>query len=95
MTRTQILADGTISPIGKLIIMALYERPDRVWNAKELATILGIGGFLIAEMAPPLRARGFLDRAYKERHLPLAELRLSDSARAAYAPSAMASRVVQ
>lgn len=95
MTRAQILSDSTIAPIGKLIIMALYERTDRVWNAKELAIVLGIGGFLLAEMASPLRARGFLDKEYSGRHLPLADLRLSDTARAAYAPLSREARTVQ
>ncbi len=87
MTRDQVLADGSIPPLGKLIIQALCEREHRVWDAKELAHILGAGSHMVAEIAAPLRARGFLDRAHAGQHLPLARLRMTDTARADYAPS--------
>lgn len=86
MSREDIEADGTISPIGKLIVEWLSRKAERIHGATEVGIALGLHGSIVAEEAHGLRRKGLLDRMLASRPLQLAELHLPQHVRALYAP---------
>ncbi len=84
MSKEQILRDVALSPLAKLILLELADRPAGVVLAKDIGRALGCHGSAITEETPRLRARGLIDRIIKGVHVPLDQLRLSDDTRAAW-----------
>lgn len=87
MTREEVIADPSLSPLAKLVLDELVRRPDEVHNAKSLAKSVGVLAHQVAEVASELRRRDFCAKNVRGAHLPLSELCLLDHVRLAYLPA--------